>query len=640
MSLSNTYVSTPGTLFNIPVDGNQYVYLLSSINQLAGEIIIRNAGTSPFIVSTTQGLTFSPSLSTQTLSSFTATTPYSFISVVPRTPTEYMLLEAPGFPTRTSRLDLAPNYLYLSTLSTLQLTATPTAQANLGAFYFQNALQAPTATLQLSSIQATRVSTATLEAAILQTNALRTSSLQTNTISYSALPSYITALSTQTLSAATATTTTFAKDITVQGNASFTSNLTVQGTTFFGSTLTIQNITATGPTQGFGSTIYTPSTNITGLVSSLTSYIALSTHTTTNYAATNFISTNSYSAGQSYAQSVQLGPYINPTYQLYVNADHRITGDYTTAALSTLTVSTQSASISSLRYRNAAGQQVEVNAIGNFIYVNGQRIIPERVIGQDMHSIRTSNWISTPVFITSNILLNSSVQVRYSPSSYQYSLELLGSAFFSTNFIADNLAIYGGRDPNAFQAPAFNTIYSSTNGLLLNNRFFIDSSKNFVGINTTNPQYMLDISATLYHANPTAFNTATTWVAISDEAAKENICRIHKEQYLEAFRNIKLKQYTFEPAFAAANRLPTTPQLGFIAQDVELYYPNSVMEKPFYTYADFHFLTTDQIIKTHQAITRMMLSTVTGHSTIIGNQWAYISTTTNLQERITTALGI
>ena len=184
MSLSNTYVSTPGTLFNIQADGNNYVYLLSSINQFGGEIIIRNANTSPFIVSTTEGLRFTPSLSTQTLSSFTATAPYSFISVVPRTRTEYMLLEAPGFPTRTSRLDLAPNYLYLSTLSTLQLTATPTTQANLGAFYFQDALQAPTATLQLSSIQATRVSTATLQASLLETATLHTSSLQTNNISY------------------------------------------------------------------------------------------------------------------------------------------------------------------------------------------------------------------------------------------------------------------------------------------------------------------------------------------------------------------------------------------------------------------------------------------------------------------------
>lgn len=639
MSFQSIYISTPGALHTITDPTT--VYILSSINPLANEIIIRDATGFPagqrFVVSTAQGLRFSPSLSTQTLSSFTATTPYSFITVAPHTPTEYMLLEAPGFPTRSSRLDLAPNYLYLSTLSTL--TTTATKQATLGTLVLNGTLQATPATLQISTLQATRISTNTIYTRLAQTNNTATSNLQTNTITYSANPSFITALSTQTLS--TAISASFTKDFLLTSNLNIgpNSNIQVAGTSHFGSTLVTSNIIQTGPTHGFGSTVYAPSTNIIGTISSLATYGIAGAHTTSNYQAISYISSTAYVAGRTVAQSLQLGPSVNPSYQLYVDGKHRITGNYTTQALSTNQISTLSASASSIRYRNATGTNVSLNATGDFIFINGNQIIPERSIGRDMYSLLGSNWVSTPNFITSNIIVNSSVRINYTPSSYQYSLELQGSAFFSTNLVMDNLAVYGGTNPNAFQNPAFNTIYSSTNGLLLNNRFFIDTSKNFVGINTTNPQYFLDISATLYHANPTAFNTATTWVALSDETAKENICKSRMTEYVEAFENLKLKEFTYEPTFAAIHRLPTNPQLGFLAQDVELYFPNAVLEKPFYNYPDFHFLTTDQIIKAHQAITRMMLSTVSGHSTIIGNQWVYISTANAFQDSYNSNYG-
>ena len=252
-----------------------------------------------------------------------------------------------------------------------------------------------------------------------------------------------------------------------------------------------------------------------------------------------------------------------------------------------------------------------------------------------------------------------------------------GDAFISTALIADTLAIYDGTDAAIFANPAFNTIYLSTNGMLINNRLFIDHLQNRVGVNTVNPQYTLDVSGLIYHTSSIAYNVGggSSWIVVSDSAAKENIVsNIDYSPYQEMIQNLKLKEYTYSdvpeettvtipitggqptrdpntdeiienpaiigtydvsqiihPGFASQYGLQDHREYGFIAQDVEFYFPNAVYESPFYKYDDFRFLNVDQIMKAHYAITRSMLQTVKTHSTIIGHRRDFISTASGYQ---------
>jgi hypothetical protein len=96
---------------------------------------------------------------------------------------------------------------------------------------------------------------------------------------------------------------------------------------------------------------------------------------------------------------------------------------------------------------------------------------------------------------------------------------------------------------------------------------------------------------------------------------------------------------TIVDGFAAKHGLTGRREYGFLAQDVEFYYPNSVVKMPFYKYDDFHFLNVDQIMKAHYAVTRCMLDTTRYHSTLIQHRHEFISTAYNYQTRILTDLS-
>jgi hypothetical protein len=246
----------------------------------------------------------------------------------------------------------------------------------------------------------------------------------------------------------------------------------------------------------------------------------------------------------------------------------------------------------------------------------------------------------------------------------------------------DNLAIYGGSNPTLYPTPLFNTLYASTNGLLVNNRLFVNGLQNRVGVNTTTPAYTLDISGALYVNAITVFNTAgANWVVASDSALKENIQDISATQlntYSAAIEGLPLKRYRYKQDqttyidisqavydtegnpvldgqgnpvlenatvaetttdFASEYQLGSAYRYGFIAQDAELFFPNAIYNIPFYRYSDFHFFTPDPIYNAQYAITRTMVSTVVGHSTIVGHRNEFISTVRQRQKDILTDLS-
>lgn len=686
MSLVNTYVSTPGTLFNIPSGPNTYVYLLSSINSISQEIIVRNAGTSPFIVSTTKGLRFSPSLSTQTLSSFTATAPYSFISVVPRTRTEYMLLEAPGFPTRTSRLDLNPNYLFLSTLSTLELTAT--TQAALGNFTIGTgsagqpariiSYPGATTTLTVPAVTAPYVSIGTLYASTVATLAATTAAFTTATTPIVNTSAYIAGVS-------TLTTTTVSNAATFQGDLTQTDGLglgsaalyTVGGAATFNSTVQTTTARFYGPAvAGFSTLTVAGALTATATFSTIGSFTTSGETRTDGTLQANQFSTISYNAlATAHPTRVTIGTSNVTPYTAYIQGSATYTAPLTATGTSSITLSTAYGTYSTLLFIDPSGNIPSfINANGGILTLNGSNIQTTQYTPV-LNTLLASNYINvTGELRTSTLLVNQAYPINYNVSSPLYTLDLRGNMYVSTAFVMENMAIYGGSNSALYTTPAFNTIYSSTNGLLINNRLFVDGLQNRVGVDKVNPAYTLDVSGLLYVAATNVFNVAgSTWISASDSALKENIADLcpHKlKSYSAVIEELPLKRFRFQQdriyyvdvsrqmidadgipivdaegnpvmenvqeehrdtGFASEYRLDSAYRYGFIAQDVELFFPNSVQEKAFYKYSDFHFMTPDSIFNAQYATTRTMISTVVGHSTVIGHRFEFISTVSQRQ---------
>jgi len=683
--LTNTYISSPGVVNTSPTDTT--VYLLSSINAVGKELIIRDAApltSGRIVVSTTSGLYFSRAQSTVQLSSFTITSPYDYITVASRTPQEYMLLQSAQLPTRTDNQSLAPNFLQLSTLSTLATIAT--SNATLTDLTINGRIladPAKTTTLAFSTLTAanylssglTTLSTATASytalAASLQTPALNTL-YSAYTSNHSTLGNY-TALTTAAVTA----------NLTQTGDLKPLTSVAVTGSAAFNSTLRADTARFAGPAGFATDLLLVSSLTIPTTLSTVLSWTGDGAFITSNYTALRNVSTITYNASQTAASQALYvgGSNVAPTgTATYVAGTTYVSNNWITPQTSTLAVSTTSATLSSVRFINETSALIPLDAVGTTLFVNDVAVGGGGLATFLSTSI-TSNWTSTGQFRTSTLQAGFQTLPSYNTSSVQATLDIRGNVFISTALVMENFAIYGGTNPTAYATPAFNTIYNSTNGMLINNRLFIDHLQNRVGVNNTAPQYTLDVSGLIYQTSSIAYNVAgTSWTVLSDQSTKENIVHdISYNVYEEMIEDLKLRRFTYanedthtitypvyqmdasgfpmyDPSgqpiptgqmatetivdgFAAKHGLTGRREYGFLAQEVEFYYPNSVVKMPFYKYDDFHFLNVDQIMKAHYAVTRCMLDTTRYHSTLIQERHEFISTAYNYQTRILTDLS-
>lgn len=659
--ITNTYISSPGVVNTSPTDTT--VYLLSSINAVGKELIIRDAApltTGRIVVSTTQGLYFSRALSTVQLSSFTITAPYDYITVASRTPQEYMLLQSVQLATRNDNQAFTPNFLQLSTLTANSITTG--SNATLGDLVITGSIETvPSAITALNTrtIQATNASTSQLTASTIQA-AFTTAADYTTPTLHTLYSAYAANLSTPA-AFAVSTDASFNASYLQYGDLKTQGPTSVSGTSFFGSTLTATgNASIYGPAVGFGGTV--------GVLGSLQTATALSTlgtwssdgpFYTSNYSASAHTSTTqTYRAGQTYiGTKLGVGTSNNTSYSAYIDGHTYVSADLTTPSISTNTYSTLGISLSSINFITPT-QTARVRTDISYVYVNEVPIIGSEITYSS--TVTSSNWTSTSYLTTDTVSINR--PYPYSAPNPTVAIDIQGGAYISTALIAGNLAIYGGTNANLYTNPTYNTIYLSSSGMLVNNRLFINKENNRVGINTTNPAYTLDVSGLIYHTSSIAYNTgSSTWIIPSDDTLKENVADISANSYTEIFENVKLKTYnylettynvdvsqavydvdgnitgyanavrTYKRGFAADQGIANTSQYGFIAQDLEFYFPNAVYEQPFYGYDDFRFISYDAIMNVNYAMTGMMMSTARHHSTLIGHRTELLSTCTNTQ---------
>ena len=98
-----------------------------------------------------------------------------------------------------------------------------------------------------------------------------------------------------------------------------------------------------------------------------------------------------------------------------------------------------------------------------------------------------------------------------------------------------------------------------------------------VGVGTSNPGYSLDVMGEVYASEGgISGNGSTSWITTSDSRIKENIVRASYKECYEIFKKINLYRYNYNGEYIDTN---DKNQLGFIAQEVKTYLPDSVQER-------------------------------------------------------------
>ena len=167
----------------------------------------------------------------------------------------------------------------------------------------------------------------------------------------------------------------------------------------------------------------------------------------------------------------------------------------------------------------------------------------------------------------SNLILQGTYDINLTASSAQI-IPRTGQylPFTSTSNLSQNIAFrYHLLNPIKMPEGAQWT-YNSSNA----NVYHMGS----VGIGTTNPNYNLDVSGTIFTSTGGYTQTGlTTWTVMSDRRIKDNIVEASYDKCLENVKNVDLYSFNFKDNCVNTN---DKNQLGFIAQEVQQVYPKAV----------------------------------------------------------------
>jgi hypothetical protein len=171
-----------------------------------------------------------------------------------------------------------------------------------------------------------------------------------------------------------------------------------------------------------------------------------------------------------------------------------------------------------------------------------------------------------------------------------------------------NFDIYSGEIPiimnsrnrmNIIQS----TIYFNDGSLTIRHSDSLNEGN--IGINTTYPEYALDIGV-----GNARKPIGTNWVTASDSRVKRNIETVDLMSCANIISEIPLRTYSFVKEFQEKTGVGSNAQYGFIAQEVKKSLPESIKYTNEYGLNDFHSLDTDQIFKLEFGATKYLLNTI------------------------------
>ncbi len=165
-------------------------------------------------------------------------------------------------------------------------------------------------------------------------------------------------------------------------------------------------------------------------------------------------------------------------------------------------------------------------------------------------------------------------------------LGIFVSLTFDTKTVAYTESMYGYTAH--IQELAGNLGVMTGNLAFNGNILFVASNLGNVGIFTSTPRGNLEV------LGEAAKTGGGNWSTSSDERVKEDIQEANVVLLYDIVKSLDLKYYTYKEEY-----LHSTDQhvLGWIAQDVEKYFPKSILRAYMYGYDDFRLLDYDQLLK-------------------------------------------
>ncbi|MCX8207523.1 MAG: tail fiber domain-containing protein [Methanothrix sp.] len=109
-----------------------------------------------------------------------------------------------------------------------------------------------------------------------------------------------------------------------------------------------------------------------------------------------------------------------------------------------------------------------------------------------------------------------------------------------------------------------------------------------VGIALTNPSYLLQLGF-----DSAAKPSTNTWTVSSDRRAKNDIVDADLDRCLEIVRQLPLRHFRWKDEFLSPDQAPDRGKLGWIADEVEPFFPRAVRVAPFTRRAKRVVKTTD-----------------------------------------------
>ena len=149
------------------------------------------------------------------------------------------------------------------------------------------------------------------------------------------------------------------------------------------------------------------------------------------------------------------------------------------------------------------------------------------------------------------------------------------------------------------------TIYFNDGSLTIRKQENPNESLGNIGINTTYPEYALDIGV-----GNARKPIGTNWVTASDSRVKSDVQTVDLLSCAKLVSEIPLRTYEFKPEFKEKTGVPSNRYYGFIAQEVKEVLPLSVSYSKEHGLDDFHSLDTDQIFKLEFGATQYLLSAI------------------------------
>jgi hypothetical protein len=238
----------------------------------------------------------------------------------------------------------------------------------------------------------------------------------------------------------------------------------------------------------------------------------------------------------------------------------------------------------------------------------------------------TSNFTTTgPATFCNDVQIISTLKVANSSIltgsvTMSNTLQVQKNAYFNSNvFIDRNALIYGNlsiagnmynprlgigyfMDSNS---PTSNVYYSGSNvgigtsnpleALEVNGNIKTNTGSLYViggniGIGLSNPSFQLQLSQ-----DSAAKPSSTTWTVSSDRRLKNNIHKANCSRCYDIVKDLSLVSFEWDGAKVPEDRVKDRKKLGWIAQDVEAYFPKAIGKVDMYGIEDCRTLDTDQI---------------------------------------------